>query len=455
MRASRSKRARSGAPAAQSSRREPVTTAALASLAVAATVLSLAGCSLNDSERPTTGLSRDRANADFQRGVGTPALATKNTVRIPGNGPVANAAGAALAVYPSHSTQTRPAAVSVVGHQDWQGAIAASVLMSAPSRAPVLLGQPGEVPEVTASALGALRPTGLTKQPGRPQVVAVGQVALPEGVRSTRVRGDDVYERAASIDRFRTRLAGRPSTSVIVVSAEPKAAAFSAPAGPLAALTGAPVLFVDSLSISPATQTALRARKRPTIYVVGPQSVIPERVVRRLRRFGSVTRISGPTPSENAVAVAIFEDIGFGWGVTDPGHGFVIADQGSPMNVAAATALAVSGVYGPLLLNNNPRRLAKSLEDFFLDIKPGYIDDPTISVPNRAWLLGGEAMISPAVQARVDALCEIVLISADNQAPLDELPLDGPVVDNGATGDAGPGGANPALGDTLDFPGSR
>src|SRR3954447_6229492 len=54
--------------------------------------------------------------------LGFPVFATKNTTRVGGADPVANAAGVAQAVHPSRSRDTRPSAVVLVDQDDWRGA---------------------------------------------------------------------------------------------------------------------------------------------------------------------------------------------------------------------------------------------------------------------------------------------------------------------------------------------
>ena len=54
--------------------------------------------------------------------LGFPAFATKNTTRVAGADPVANAAGVALAVYPSTGDAPGPDAVTLVDAGDWQAA---------------------------------------------------------------------------------------------------------------------------------------------------------------------------------------------------------------------------------------------------------------------------------------------------------------------------------------------
>ena len=62
--------------------------------------------------------------------LGFPLVATKNTTRVAGSDPVADAAGVALAVFPSQVPGTHPSAVTLAPTDDWQAAIAASALMA-------------------------------------------------------------------------------------------------------------------------------------------------------------------------------------------------------------------------------------------------------------------------------------------------------------------------------------
>jgi hypothetical protein len=62
--------------------------------------------------------------------LGFPATATKNTTRVPGADPIADAAGVARAVFPSVAPGTHPTVVTLAPTNDWEAAIAASVLMA-------------------------------------------------------------------------------------------------------------------------------------------------------------------------------------------------------------------------------------------------------------------------------------------------------------------------------------
>src|SRR4051812_49777109 len=67
--------------------------------------------------------------------LGFPVFATKNTTRVSGGDPVADAAAVAQAVFPSRSRDTQPRAVVLVDQDDWRAGIAAAQLMSRPLRA--------------------------------------------------------------------------------------------------------------------------------------------------------------------------------------------------------------------------------------------------------------------------------------------------------------------------------
>src|SRR4029079_1059351 len=54
--------------------------------------------------------------------LGFPVFAAKNTTRVGGADPVADAAAVAQAVFPSRSSDTRPDAVVLVDQDDWRAA---------------------------------------------------------------------------------------------------------------------------------------------------------------------------------------------------------------------------------------------------------------------------------------------------------------------------------------------
>ena len=336
--------------------------------------------------------------------LGFPVFATKNTTRVGGADPVADAAAVAQAVFPSRSEDTRPQAVVLVDQDDWRAGIAASQLAAAPLRAPVLLTEGDELPEATADALDKLRPTGAARA-GDAQVIRIGDVAEPDDLKATDIPSSNPAATARAIDRLQSEAARDPSRAVVVASADRPD--FAMPAAGWAAKSGQPVLWTGRDALPPETRAAIRAHGKPRIYVLGPEDVISEAVVTELRKLGAVERVSGPDPVTNAIAFARFADGDFGWGVVDPGHGFVFATTARSLDAAAGAPLSAAGKYGPLLLVEEAQALPQALQDYLLDVQPGYDKDPVRGVYNHGWLMGDEAAISADVQSRIDTLLEI------------------------------------------------
>jgi hypothetical protein len=336
--------------------------------------------------------------------LGFPVFATKNTTRVGGADPVADAAAVAQAVYTSRSEDTRPDAVVLVDQDDWRAGISAAQLAAPPLGAPVLFTEGEDLPSATEDALDKLRPSGADRA-GKAQVIRIGKVAKPDDLDATDIPAGNPAATARAIDKLQSSAARKPSSAVVVASADRPD--FAMPAAGWAAKSGDPVLWTGRDALPPETKAAIQAHGKPKIYVLGPEDVISNAVVEELRKLGAVKRVSGPDPVTNAIAFSRFSDAGFGWGVTDPGHGFVFASTKRTLDAAAAAPLSAAGKYGPLLLVAEAQALPQTLQDYLLDIQPGYDKDPVRGVYNHGWLMGDEAAISADVQSRIDTLLEI------------------------------------------------
>jgi hypothetical protein len=361
--------------------------------------------------QPTVGASGGQNDAAGN--LGFPAFATKNTTRVGGADPVADAAGVARAVYPGPSVRTRPRAVALVDSRDWRVGVAAAVLAAAPVRAPLLLSNGQDLPEASRDALAALAPTG-SKEAGNVQVVRVGDVARPAGLRAADLSGANPFALARAIDAFAASAQGKQSAHVVIASADDPG--YAMPAAAWAAKAGDPVLFVHRDAIPPETRAALAAHRKPKIYVLGPAETISENVLSALSKLGDVTRIGSGDPVRSSIDFARYVDSSFGWGVVDPGHGLVFARADRPLDAAAAAALSASGTYGPLILVSNADRLDAPVDDYLLDIQPGYNKDPVRGVYNHGWIVGDDKAISIGVQSRIDLLLEITKVSRRKQS---------------------------------------
>ncbi len=385
-----------------------VRSAAAALLALALAGLTACGGTARTDTQPAVAPGVTGARSAPVPELAFPVLATKNTTRVASADPMITAAAVARAVYPGGDTVPAATAVALADRRDWRGALAGSVLMAPPVRAPLLFTDNGEVPAVTAAALRALRPSGFGGGTG-PQAFRLGTAASAPGLRGRAVPGNDAATLAANIDRLRTELAGRASPSVLVVSADAPSYAMAAAAW--AAKSGDPVLFVTRGAVPEPTRQAIALHGRPRIYILGPATVVSPAVSRELQGLGAVSRIGAPSAAATAVAFARYADGRFGWGVIDPGHGMAVASPARPADAAAAAPLSASGSYGPLLLTDPEGGLPRAVRDYLLDIRPGYSSDPVRGVYNRAWIVGDARAVTPQTQASIDGLLEIAPVS--------------------------------------------
>jgi putative cell wall-binding protein len=381
-------------------------------VAVCLSLLALSGCSLGEDDSKPPQLSVKSEDDQAAQKLGFPSSATRNTVRIGGADATSDAAGVASALFPATGESDRPTAVVLVDDDDWQSAIAASVLAGSPIGAPILISNGDELPAVTKETLEHLDPKGsdLSKDA---QVIRIGNdVARPEQYKTAVIQGDDPYERAAAIDRFFSAARGEPSRDVVLYSAED--AAWAMPAAAWAARSGTSTLPVKRNELTAPIRTALAEHQRPNVYLLGPESVISPRVEKQLRgKARAVRRIEGKTPVENAIAFARYRRGDFGWGITIPGYNFTIANAERSLDVAAAAPLAAHGVFAPLLLTDTAANLPRPLEEYLLSVQPGYEDDPGQAVYNRAWLLGDDKAISVREQGQIDQITELVPVQAN------------------------------------------
>ena len=360
-------------------------------MALLAACVALAGCGASTTLIVRT-TSTSSAPASSSAGIGFPVLATKNTTRVSGVDPINDAAGVALAVFPSVAAGTHPTAVTIAPTDDWQAAIASSVLMAPPIGAPVLLSGPGSLPPATTNALNLLAPTGASSLAGV-QVIRVGDVPAPKGLKATTISGVGPYALAASINKYANVAAGKPSPDVVIASGDDPA--YAMPAAGWAAESGDPILFVSSSGVPTPTAQALTNDAHPNIYVLGPSSLIPDSVLTELGRYGTVKRVGAQDPAANSVAFAVYRDPpcvadqpcahvpgSFGWAMTSPGHGYTLLNASRPLDAAASAALSASGSFGPQLVLDSSNALPTSVLNFFLDYAtPGYTDEgPTAAV---------------------------------------------------------------------------
>jgi hypothetical protein len=182
--------------------------------------------------------------------AGLPLLATKNTTRIAGADPLTESAAVALAVFPGGVE--RPHAVALADNGDWHAALVASVLMSPPLHAPLVLTDGRSMSSAGSAALERLGPA---------EVIRVGDTAHPSASKTVNITGVNPAALAASVAAYETSIRGTADNRVMVVSSD--APAFAMAAAAWAAKSGDPILFVTHDAVPPETRDAIGRLQQP------------------------------------------------------------------------------------------------------------------------------------------------------------------------------------------------
>jgi len=186
----------------------------------------------------TIAVATDNAKQAPVGTLGFPLVATRNTTRISGPDPTADASAAALATHPPAPQAAPLEAAILVPDDDWQAGTAASVLAGPPTRIPVLISQHGAVPDATSQALTQLNPRG-GKASGGVALYSAGGAAVPSGPRSQDLHGNSPAEIANSIDQLRQRVTKEEPQHILLVSSDQ--AGYAMPAAAWAARSAAEV----------------------------------------------------------------------------------------------------------------------------------------------------------------------------------------------------------------------
>ena len=347
--------------------------------------------------------------------LGFPSAATRNTTRISGSDPVDISMAAALAAYPTSGPGSPPAAVTIVDANDWQSGVAAASLSALPVGAPILLAPSGTLSATGMDTLSQLDPLG-SPDTGENKVFTVGKVAPPSGYEVKRIDGDDPAGIAAAVADERATLVDGPPAAFVVVSSD--APEYASPAATWAARSGDVVLYTGKDTVPKATLDVIKdkANENVPIFVLGPSDVVSSKALKQLDKAGStVERVGGDDPETAAVELVRYSNGLFGWNLNEPGHGYTLARTDRPMDVVATTALSTGGTWPALLLTDSSDELPQVVEDYLLDVKPGYTTDPTSAIFSHVWIIGDESLISVDEQARVDDAVELAPVDTQEQ----------------------------------------
>jgi subtilisin family serine protease len=251
---------------------------------------------------------------------------------------------------------------------------------------PVLLVNQNAIPESTAAELERLRPDEIIVL-GSPAAVSTTVESDLSGYAPMirRIGGRDRYETAAGLARFLYR-PGVPTAYIAVGTTFPDALA----AAPASALSGGPLLLVQTDAIPQAIRDVLTDLKPRRIVILGSEGVISQAVATQLDAYttGPVLRWSGSDRYKTAVAISrgAFQ----GMAAANARTVFIATGNNFPDALAGGPA---GGAYrGPLLLVPG-------------DTVPPEVEAEIVRLnPSRVFVLGGDTVVTEQVVNEINAL---------------------------------------------------
>jgi hypothetical protein len=372
-------------------------------MAILAVAMLMAGCGSRGQE------------PDRPEGAGQWVLQTKNVTRVNEDDPVKAAVLISRMIWPSTDAQNRPGTVLIAEDGKTKLNLPSVTLVHHPNNGPLLYAKKDQIPQETLDEIKRLQPAGSSMNQGT-QVIMIGSFApkakkqiTDAGYKVDVIHGEDPAEMARQLDAYYAKVNGGEYPKNVIVGSVDRLD-YTLPAAGWIAHMPEPLLYVSKDAVPEATRQALQQRKgQAKIYLLGPEQVISPKVEKELQSYGEVVRIAGDVPEENAIAFAKFKDekTGFGWGVTEPGHGLTFVKSGSLDTAIASASFAHLGKHAPMLvLEGND--LSAALQQYLTSLQPGYEKEPTEGPYNHAYLIGSEKSVPFAVQGKIDRLLEIV-----------------------------------------------
>lgn len=346
--------------------------------------------------------------------LGYPAAATRNTTRISGSNPVDISLAAAYAAYPVSGPGAPPAAATIADDRDWRAGVVAATLSAHPVGAPILLAPSGRLSDDGARTLAQLNPSG-APETGESQVFTVGTVSPPGGYESKQITGGDPATLAVNVAKLKAKLTGAPPESFVVLGDEDPG--YAGPVASWLARSGDVALLSGRDEVPEATLNFLKekANRKVPVFVVGSTDAVSAEAFKELDdAVDSIERLDGKDPVAAAVELVKFYSGSFGWNLNDPGHGYSLARSDRPMDGIAATALSTGGTWPALLLTDSVSELPAAVNEYLLDVKPGYETDPTRALYNHVWIIGDTSIIDIDQQAKVDDAAELAPVETSS-----------------------------------------
>lgn len=372
-------------------------TAAAGLCTLALTLAGCGGCGSDDSDQ------RDAVGGQRPEKVEV----GDNVVRIPGRSPSDLAAEAVLNAYsPSRKKATPPQGWILVSDRSWHEAVVAAQFAAKPVSAGVLPVDRAYVPPGPLDVMGRVQVSGFPKSGGL-EAVVLGKVGTDvfrqlqdTDIKLTQLKAGSPAQLTLDAVPFRGGWAKGYSSNIVVIPSQDAGRPYALMAAAWSAYSGDTVAFVSSDGIPKATATLLAQREKlrlekPTMYVVGPPSLIPEPVVSQLAAYGTVKRVPGRTVSGTSVEFARYKDreTGFGWGLDRGPVSASLVNARDWVNAVAALAYAATGPQAPLLLMENGAALPPAVESYLRETDK----------PSQAFVFGNARSVSDRAVDQLDA----------------------------------------------------
>lgn len=341
-------------------------------------------------------------------------LNTKNVTRINQDDPIKVAVETSQMVWPATTDQNRPGTVLLGLKGDWKVNLPSVTLIHHPNNGPLLYAEKDNIPDVTLKEIQRLKPMGSPSNNGI-QVILIGDFSLKvkqqlkeKGFKVDNITGNEPTQMANKLDAYYAKASGGKFPAGVIVGSL-DAPEYTLPSANWIAHMPEPLLYVKKDSVPNPTIDALKQRGgKANIYILGPEQVVSKTVEEQLKPYGKVIRISGANPEENAIAFAQYKDptTGFGWGVTEPGHGFTFNRVNNIDAAIATAAFAHLGKHAPMLLLDG-EELSGKLHEYLMGIQPKFKDDPTVGPYNHGFVIGTDKTIPFTTQGMIDQMLEI------------------------------------------------
>ncbi|WP_332696208.1 cell wall-binding repeat-containing protein [Halalkalibacter lacteus] len=348
---------------------------------------------------------------------GLKVVNTKNTTRLNEDDPVQMSILASQTIWPATHEENQPGTVILAPLNQWQYALASLTLVHHPNDGPMLYWDE-EISEDVLNELNRLQPKGNSEGV---QVLVVGDVEDKElnkldDYNVEQIKGENSADFAKKVEERFSETIAEVHPNVIIGSSEESAKEYTTTVANWITHMNESLLYVNNEGIPQETIDALKSREDGvTIYIAGPKTIISEKVAEELKTYGTVHRIEGENPVAQSIEFASYKDTetGFGWGITNPAHGFVFSSTETPELAVAAAPFAHLGKHAPLLWLDQGE-ITSELYEYMARVKPAFIEEPTEGPYNHGYVVGSFKNVSFTTQGILDEKMEIVSLGGED-----------------------------------------